>query len=151
MKQSVISIFIVLFAFATVTAQSSLADWANVESLSSSKSVMIETRSGSTLKGRINSVTADSVVINSKGRSVSIQRSDVQRVYLTKRASIVKRAAIGAAAGAGIGTAIGVAGTVITKDPLVAAGGFIFGIPAGAAIGAMTAGSKRGELIYSSQ
>ncbi|MEO8648716.1 MAG: hypothetical protein ABI539_06085 [Acidobacteriota bacterium] len=151
MKQSVFSFFIVLFAFASVTAQSSLADWANIESLSPRKSVMVETRSGATLKGRINSVDTNSLVINSKGRSVSIQRGDVQRVYLTKRGSIVKRAALGAAAGAGIGTAIGVVGTVVTKDPLVAAGGFIFGIPAGAAIGAMTAGSKRGDLIYSSQ
>ena len=151
MKQSVFSLFIVLFAFASVTAQASISDWANVESLSARKSVIIETVSGATLKGRINSVDTDTVVINSKGRSVSIQRTDVQRVYLTKRGSIVKRALIGAAAGAGIGTAIGVIGTVATKDPLVAAGGFIFGIPAGAAIGAMTAGRKRGELIYSSQ
>jgi hypothetical protein len=49
-----------------------------------------------------------------------------------------------------IGVAALAAYTVAAKaDPLTAAGGVLYGVPAGAIIGAATGGKKRrGELIY---
>jgi len=63
----------------------------------------------------------------------------------------VKRGVIGALAGAGAGLLIGAATVAATKgDGLIAAGGFLYGIPIGAAIGVATAGgTKKGELVYS--
>lgn len=143
MKEVFASIFTLLFLAAGCFAQS---DWSAVRDLTTGTKVVIVERSGLQTKARI--TRADDVtVFLDKGRTIA--RDSVDRVYLTKRGSILKRALIGAAAGAGIGAAIGAVVTVATKgNGLAAAGGFLAGIPAGAAVGAATTGKKRGRLIY---
>jgi hypothetical protein len=146
MKKTIfVSIFAILFIVSGCFAQS---DWASVRDLKSGTRVVIVERTGAETKARV-SRADDTTVFLDKGRTIA--RDSIARVYLTKRGSILKSALIGAAAGAGIGTAIGVGVTVATKgDGLAAAGGFLVGIPVGAAVGAATVGRKRGRLIYES-
>ena len=146
MKKAIfVSIFAMLFIVSGCFAQS---DWGSVRELRGGTRVVIVERSGAVTKGRV-SRSDDAAVFLDKGRTIG--RDSIARVYLTKRGSILKRALIGAAAGAGIGVAIGVGVTAAAKgDGLAAAGGFLIGIPAGAAVGAATTGRKRGRLIYES-
>jgi len=145
MRAICLSFFAVLFLSSGCFAQS---DWAAVRDLKPGTRVLIVERSGAETKGRVSRVDDLSIVLQKGGTS---DRHSIARVYLTKRGSMLKRALIGAAAGAGIGTAIGAAVVVATKsDGLAAAGGFLYGIPVGAVIGAATTGRKRGRLIYES-
>jgi hypothetical protein len=137
---------ICLFVFGPICFGQS--EWAAVRELKPGTRVVVVERNGSETKGRV-SRAEDTALLLDKGRTVA--RDSIARVYLTKRGSILKRALIGAAAGAGIGVAIGVGVTLATKsEGLAAAGGFLIGIPAGAAVGAATTGRKRGRLIYES-
>lgn len=145
MKVLISPFLLLLFLSVGCFAQS---DWSSIRDLKPGTRVVVVERSGAESKGRVTRAD-DTTVLLDKGRTIS--RDSIARVYLTKRGSILKRALIGAAAGAGIGTAVGVIVTVATKsEGLAAAGGFLIGIPAGAAVGAATAGRKRGRLIYES-
>lgn len=145
MKAIFVSIFAILFIVSGCFAQS---DWSAVRELKPGTRVVVVERNGLETKARVSRVDDASVVLD-KGRTIA--RDSIARVYLTKRGSVLKRTLIGAAAGAGIGVAIGVGVTLATKgEGLAAAGGFLIGIPAGAAVGAATTGRKRGRLIYES-
>jgi hypothetical protein len=149
MKEVIVLASLVVTAVFTAFSQSTLSSWSAVESIRAGTTVVIETKSGGTLKAQIASVEPDSVAVRQNGGTTSVPKADVYRVYLTRKGSVLKRAFWGAAAGAGIGVAVGAAITAATKsDGLAAAGGFLYGIPAGAAIGALSTGRKRGELIY---
>ncbi len=146
MRATILSFFALLTLISGCPAQS---DWAAVRDLKPGTRVIVVERSGSETKGRIS--RADENVIELAGGG-SIMRDSIDRVYLTKRGSVLKRTLIGAAAGAGVGVAIGVGITAATKsDGLAAAGGFLIGIPAGAVVGAATTGRTRGRLIYDSR
>lgn len=136
-------------AASTGSAQSSANDWGALESLKSGSKVLVLTKSGRELKGKLSSISPTGIEVRSGSATVPISRDDVQTVHRSRRGSMLKRSLIGAAAGAGIGVAVGVIVTVATKsNGLAAAGGFLYGIPIGAAVGAATTGRKRGELIY---
>ena len=140
----ILFVFVVLLA-STASAQS----WDSVESLKPNTRIVIVNKRGDEIKGKIGAVSKNDLELRREGKTATFAKDDIQNIYLSRRGSMLKRALIGAAAGAGIGVAVGVAVTVATKgDGLAAAGGFIYGIPAGAVIGAATAGRKRGRLIY---
>lgn len=125
-------------------------DWVEVETLRPKTSVIVTSRTGAEIKGKISSVSAGQIKISSNSQIISVNRDDISTVHLTRRGLRLKRALIGAAVGAGVGFGVGGIITATTKsDPLAAAGGFLYGIPIGAAVGAATAGKKRGRLIYS--
>lgn len=150
--KNILLVSIFLLFGSHVFAQSQANDWSAVESLRSRTNVILEIAGGGTIKGKVVSVNLTAINLTQKGRSVAINRNDVQRVYLTRRKSVLSRTLLGAAAGAGIGFGIGGLVAVATKgNGLAAAAGFLYGIPAGAVIGALTTGRKRGELIYYSQ
>ena len=137
------AILIGIFVFSMgVAAQ----DWAAVEGLKPGTRVYIVEKNGRDVKGKIVSVSGASLELFSDSRRIQIVRDEISTIHLTRRGSLWRRALIGAAAGAGIGVAVGVAVTVVTKsDGLAAAGGFLYGIPVGAAVGAATTKQKRGD------
>jgi len=138
---------LVLFSYAAL-GQSN--DWQAVTDLKPGTRVIVTERSGAETKGRIRAADDNSIAIERGGKRISVSRTSIDRVYLAKRGSVLKRALIGAAAGAGIGATIGAGVTIVTKgNGLEAAGGFLYGIPTGAAVGAATTGTKRGRLIFS--
>lgn len=141
----------VLFGPPSAVAQQSVGDWSNIESLKSRTRVIVETRNGTIYTGGIAAAAPDSITIVSDGRQTTIVRDDVESVHLGRRSSIFKRAFVGAGVGGLIGLAAGAAATIITGEGrgLLAAQGLLYGIPAGAVIGAATGGTiKRGRLIY---
>ena len=146
MKSLLISTF-VLFFVAPGFAQ----DWTSVTGLKSGTRIYLSQKNSQEYKGKVVAVSDSSIEVRVGGRSISIARGDVLTIHLARRGSILKRALIGAAAGAGIGFGIGAGVVAATKsDGLAASGGFLYGIPIGAVVGAITTGHKKGRLIYSS-
>ena len=141
------SFFLVVLSLTSIAAAQD--SWDRLASLGQGTKVVVERSIGGRVKGRFALATADTLSVESGGRRVEIAKADVTSVHLTRRSSRVKRGLIGALAGAGAGVLVGVVAGVAGKaDPLVPAGGFLIGIPAGAAIGAAMGGSKKGELVY---
>lgn len=134
------------------SAQSAANDWGRVEAIDAKTKLIAETKAGQTIKGNLMSVTPTALNLSRDGRSIVLLRQDVARVYRTKKGSRIKSALIGAGIGIAVGIGIGVAYVYATKgDPLIAAGGLLYGLPIGAAIGGLTGGkTKKGLLIYES-
>ncbi len=136
-----------------VQGQADNDKWKNVQSLSEKKSVVVETKTGQTIKAKYQSATDGSLRLLKSGKTFELDRNEIAAVYLGRRVSILKRAVIGAFAGAGAGVLVGAIYTVATKtNGLAAAGGFLYGIPVGAVIGGVSESkTKKGILIYESR
>lgn len=134
-------------------AQTADQEWRRVEALKNRTSIIVETKNGKTIKGKFGVLTLTELNLTKGKRSITVAKNDIDRIYLTRKRSLLTRVLIGAAAGAGIGTGIGVIVTVATKTSgLAAAAGFMYGIPIGAVIGAVTGGKNRkGEMLYLSR
>lgn len=144
-----LGIFVLLGSSPTPAQQ--ISNWANVETLSLRTRVVVESRDGNVITGRILSVTPDAITVTRDSRQSVLARDNVEMVHLGRRGSIFKRAFLGAGVGALIGLGAGTAATLITGQGkgLLAAQGLLYGIPAGAVVGAATGGKiKRGRLIY---
>ena len=134
----------------TVSAQVGNNDWSRVESLSSNTRLVVEMQAGQSIKGKLLSATPSVLNISRDGRPIVLQQQDIARVYIANKGSRFKSALIGAGVGAAVGIGISAAYVYATKgDPLIAAGGLLYGLPAGAAIGGLAGGkSKKGLLVY---
>lgn len=143
---------IMLITSITTPAQTSIGDWRTIENIGRKTNLIVETKTGGTIKGKVSSVTSATLNLSSGGKTIALERSNIAKIYKTKKSSRLKRALIGAGIGAAVGVGIGVVYTVATKtNGLAAAGGFLYGLPAGAIIGGLTGGkSRRGALIYES-
>jgi hypothetical protein len=141
-----------VFAF-SAHAQTADQEWRRVEALKNRTSLIVETKTGKTIKGKFAALTPTDLNLTKGKRGVTIAKTDIDRVYLTRKRSVLTRVLIGAAAGAGIGFGIGGIVAVATKTSgLAAAAGFIYGIPIGAVIGGVTGGKNRkGEMLYLSR
>lgn len=154
-KKHLLSVLLGIFVFIgtphLINGQDRDDQWKKLASLSSGTRLVVDQDAKKALKGRFVRATDNELVLKSGGREVGLSREAVSAVYVGKRSSRIKRGLIGALAGAGAGFLIGGATAAATKgDGLIAAGGFLIGVPVGAAIGAATGGgSKKGELIYS--
>ena len=136
-------------AFLNGTAQTN-DRWNRLSTVGNKTRVIVEQDPGKAVKGRFARVNNEKLVLRVRGGEVDIPRDSITAVYSVRRSSRMKRGLIGALAGAGAGVGIGVAAVTLGGgDPLIAAGGFLIGIPVGAVIGAATAGSRKGELLYS--
>jgi len=145
--RSLLLAVVLLFIVAPVCGQ----DWSTVTRLRSGTRVYLNAKGGDELKGKVVSVSGKAVELRVNGGVVTVAKDNVLTIHLARRGPRLKRAFIGAAAGAGIGAGVGAGMVAATKsDGLAAAAGFLYGIPVGAVVGAVTAGHKRGELIYSS-
>lgn len=139
----------VLAASTSVAAQSQDEKWNRVTPLSAGTKLVVEADGRKPVKGKLVQATENSLTLRTGSKDVAIPRQDISAVFLGKGSSKIKRGLIGALAGAGAGVLIGGIAAAAGADPLVAAGGFLFGIPAGAAVGVATSGgTKKGSLIY---
>jgi len=148
-----------LFSFAVMLSMSSLAaaqtsnqDWSSVQALKLKTNLIVETKTGATVKGKVSGVTPTTLSLSSGGSTIALERDDVSKVYRAKKSSRLKRALIGAGIGAAVGFGIGGVYALITKgNGLAAAAGLLYGLPTGAVFGAATGGkNRRGKLIYES-
>ena len=131
--------------------QRPISNWANVESLKTRTRIVVESRDGTMLTGRVAIVTPDTLMLTRDGGQSVLARDNVETVHLGRRSSVFKRAFVGAGGGALIGLGAGTIATLATGEGkgLLAAQGLLYGIPAGAVIGSVTGGKlKPGRLIY---
>lgn len=123
--------------------------WDGVLALRSSTRIIVELDGAKPVTGRLVSASVDEVLLDVKGRQTEFKRDSISRIWFASRRSRTKRAFLGALIGAGSGFLIGAAIVAADRsDPLIGAAGVLYGIPAGAVIGAATAGTKKGPLIY---
>jgi len=143
---------VLLFAASPSAAQSLNRDWSSVETVSKKTSLIVETKTGATVSGKVVEVTPTTLNLKRGGKTIALERDDVARVYRAKKSSRLKRALIGAGIGAGVGFGVGGIYALITKGSgLIASAGLLYGTPIGAVIGGLTGGNKRkGALIYES-
>jgi len=141
---------IALIAASSASAQTAQKPWENVEAVKIKSALIVETKVGATVKGKVTSVTATTLNLSNGGKAIALERDDIARVYRTVKGSRIKRAFIGAGIGAGVGFGIGGVYSVVNKqNGLAAAAGILYGLPIGAVVGAATGGkSRKGALLY---
>jgi hypothetical protein len=132
-------------AFLARQSNSSSPQWAAVQALSPGTKVVVKDKSRRTSKGLIVSVTADSLTLQDKQTSITLDRPQIAKIQLANGRSLGRSTLIGAGIGAGTGVAtagvlLAIAGTEDAEDGEVAA---IIGVVA--VIGA-TAGTVGGLL-----
>lgn len=145
-----ISLFLGTIIVAEASAQNTQDKWDRLATLAQGTRLVVDADGGRTLKGKLVRIGDRSITVRSNGRDVEVTQESVSAVYYGKRTSRLKQALIGGLAGIGAGFLIGGVAAAGGADPLAAAAGVLYGLPAGAAIGAATGGKlKKGDLIYS--
>lgn len=123
--------------------------WSRVQAVRVGREVTIEMKSGSTIKGKLTSVSNDTLELSSKRVVSTFNRKDVKRVFTGGRGR-AKGAMIGTLVGAGIGTGIGLLLYLPVKSDIV---GWVvpalavIGAGIGAAMGTLF-GSRKRTLVY---
>jgi hypothetical protein len=133
----------------TLAQEPATREWSAVQALSSGDELVIETRNGETVKGRLNSVSDAQLSLSHKNNNTNIDRNNIRRIYRLGGTSRGKSALIGAGIGGGVGTAAGVA--VYSQGDFIGAVIPLFGAIGagiGAAIGAAFGGKRERVLIY---
>jgi hypothetical protein len=130
-------------------------DWAAVQALSSGVKLLIETKNGKQLKGKLNNSSAATLVLTRNNRTENLNRDDIQKIYELGGGSRAKSTAIGAAVGAGVGgggAAILLGATGGSDDTAGILGqGILIGAGIGAIIGLAAGKGSRRVLIYESK
>ncbi|MCI0337289.1 MAG: hypothetical protein L0226_06920 [Acidobacteria bacterium] len=128
-----------------------IGDWSIVEMLTDGEKLQIDLRSGKSLKGRLASVSNTGLSLSEGGKTISINRDDVSRVYQvigrTRGKSALRGAGIGGAIGGGIGLILYLPG----RDDLVGwlpASFAVLGAGIGVGVGAVFSGGQKRVLIY---
>jgi hypothetical protein len=127
-------------------------DWAVIQSTSAGSKLEIETKENKRIKGQLSQVSDTMVTVIHKNKPVSIDRENVQRVYILSEGSRTKNFLIGTGLGAGGGagaalTLLGATGGSDESGAIIMIGVGI-GAGIGAVIGALTGGSEKRTLIY---
>ena len=133
-------------------------DWQGLRDLKPGKKVLVETRLG-TVEGKFVSAIGTRLTLSDEGETLSFEQRDIQRVYRLKgRWSRSFTARIGAGIGMVIGTFIGtgrmiraegeVGHTPSDDDTAPVVAGFAIGTLAGAGLGALLGGKRKGKLLY---
>ena len=97
-----------LLVAATVAAQTNASNWNTVTALSMGTDVRVSTGSR-TVSGKIESVTDETIVVNSAKVQETFMRQKVMRVSLKKNGHRARNALIGLGVGAGVGLGVGAA------------------------------------------
>jgi hypothetical protein len=85
------------------------AEWSRLESIANGAEIRVELSGKRTLKGRLQAVTADAVILNAASGPQTLGRSEVRRVSLKKTSRRMRHALIGLAGGGAVGVGIGLA------------------------------------------
>lgn len=145
----------------TTTTVQSVSDWQGLEHLKRGKQILIEYKSnvGGTLECKFVSINGSELTVSASGYQTTIEQADIQRVYrLNGKWSRGKMAKVGAGIGLLVGTFVGAARGVeleqqpghinSEKDTFPAFAGFYIGTAAGAGLGALLGGKRKGKLLY---
>jgi small nuclear ribonucleoprotein (snRNP)-like protein len=158
-KQLAISIILLssfLLSSLTLAAQDNTSDWARLNSLTAGSKLSVELKNGTTVKGKLSSVSDALLTLTVKNAPMELRREDVLSVHQIVKKSAAKSTLIGLGVGAGAGAAIGIAADASSNDngfekiDNVAAGAVtVLGAAAGALTGFFIGrGSSKRVLIY---
>jgi hypothetical protein len=94
---------------ATAVAQPAkpIANWANLDQLVPGSEIRVTLASGRTLRGFVQRVTPDSLVINATASQEALSRQEIRRVSVKRQGHRGRNTLIGLAVGAGGGLAFG--------------------------------------------
>lgn len=135
-------------------AASDHGDWSTVKSLPVGTNLRVDTKSKKRFDGTLNSVSDTSVTVLREGKTETVDKADVKKIYSVGKGSMGKSIAIGTAIGAGVG--FGGAGALLgatggsDSTATIFAIGTAIGAGIGAGIGAALGGHKR-TLVYESK
>ena len=145
----------------TTTTAQSVSDWQGLESLKRGKQILIEYKSnvGGTLECKFVSINGSKLTVSAGGYQATIEQADIQSVFrLNGKWSRGKMAKVGAGIGMLVGTFVGAARGVelegqpchvgSEEDTFPAFAGFFIGTAAGAGLGALIGGKRKGKLLY---
>ena len=142
-------------------AQTNASDWQGLRNLKRGKQILIEYKSrvGGTLECTFVSVAGTKLTVSAGGSEAMIEQGDIQRVYrLNGKWSRSKMAIVGAVIGMVVGAFVGAGRTLqleqevghvnSDRDTAPLAAGFVIGTAAGAGIGELVGGKRKGKLLY---
>ena len=141
--------------------QTNISDWQHLQSLKRGKQIVIEYKSnvGGTLECKFVRVAGSGLTVSDGNSEATIDQRDIERVYrLNGKWSRSTMAKIGAGIGMLVGTFVG-AGRAVSlerepghinsdNDSAPAFVGFFIGTAAGAGLGALVGGKRKGKLLY---
>jgi hypothetical protein len=146
---------------AQYSTQTHASDWQGLQNLKAGKQILIEYKSnvGGSLECKFVSIAGTKLTVSASGVQTTIEQSDIQSVYrLNGKWSRGKMAKVGAGIGMLVGSFVGAARAVelerepghigSDKDTFPAVAGFFIGTAAGAGIGALVGGKRKGHLLY---
>jgi len=139
LMRSVYLVFVAL-AIASVVAAQPSAEWTRVKTLSPGTEVRVSVVKSKTVVGRLQTVSDNSLSINTGGGSVSLESSRILRVSVRTKARRARSVWIGLAIGAGGGAALGGAAASVCAKGICRGHGAALvagGTGGGAAIGAL--------------
>lgn len=134
------------------SAQDAAQGWLSVQALAPGTALIVETKNGDILKGKLNGAPATTLSLTVEGNTLDLGQSTIRRIYRAKGWSRTKTALLGAGIGGAAGVGIGI-GVAAADDNSIGANfaplsfGFV-GVVAGAVVGAVSGGKRKGRLLY---
>lgn len=131
--------------------QSGQNEWGTILRVPVGTDLVIETKAGETIKGKLMDVKDSTLMLSRKDQSTAVELTQVQKAYQLVGRTRKKSTAIGAAAGGLAGLGIGLGVYLPDSNDIVGAvvpGLAIIGAGIGAAIGAATGKGRKKILIY---
>ena len=136
-------------------------DWQDLQYLEPGKKILVEFKSnvGDAVEGKFVSAVGTKLTLSSDGYTRSLEQRDIQGVYRVKgRWSRGRTARIGMGIGMLVGAAVSAGKALgnekvgtLENDGTPGYGGFFLGAFAGAGVGALLGGKRKGQLLYESK
>jgi len=130
-------------------------DWTAVQTLSSGVKLLVETKDGKRLKGKLNNASSTILALTANNKTTDLERDDIQKIYQLRGGSRGTSALIGTAVGAGVGAvaALALLGATGGSDDTtgIIGRGTLIGAGIGTALGAAFGKGSRRVLIYESK
>lgn len=153
-----LSVFLLFSQPASLAGQSVAgpqSDWQAVQSLPSGTDVLIETKVGRRLKGKLSAAAETTLTLVRQNKTDELNRDEIKKIYRLRGGSRAKSALIGTAVGAGAGAgvsliALGSSGGSDDTNGIVGKG-VLIGAGIGLVVGLLTGKSRQRVLVYESK
>ena len=126
---------VLLLAALTAAAQSPLQNWVNVKTLAPGTEIRVEPSGTAAVRGRLRSVTDETLVMTSGKGDEMFTRRQITRVSVKGKSHRGRNTLIGLGVGTGAGLALGLGARQGFLDSDVTAGGIVGGALIGTIIG----------------
>jgi hypothetical protein len=126
--------------------------WAHVQQIAQGVELQVEPMRGSSVRGRFISATDTALSLYVDKKVFEVQRDTIRRIHAVEDRSRTRSALVGAGiglgSGVGIGVLVAVAGDKNSGANFAAVSFGFVGTVAGAVVGVLRGGKRRGPLLY---